>query len=500
MSLSSSARRALLASATAVAAFGLASSAQAASTTLTYQCKYPILGTEPLSVAFNLDLPDSWQPGLPTPPFAISAVASAGGDTTSGLQLIEGLASLEGVALASTSVELPEGGSLKVKVPMKVEKLSLQVPFPDPLVLSAAGESPSLTFEEFGRARFLLDQLQFNLTARDAAGDPIILPPPTRVIGGQPLPPEVTYADADPETFDVFCKLDAGQAPPLESPVLATLDILSCSCGDQPPSTPGLIALRPGDVAQTSVNLRWQPSTDDRGIARYEIRWDGGQRTVDAPGTAALIDGLAPDTDYRFEIRAIDTAGQSSPPLQVSATTDRINSPLPVKYSYGLAGSASLKTLTKGNLPLKGSIDAELTLATGAFSADLALADTQGRLTALGFLPVTAKIGFVPSGKTTGTLLDGVLSSNSKVRIKVKEVKLFGAIPLAGGNTCQTKSLSDIALTSTDEFKPLQGGTLAGTFAISDLNGCGALNGLVSPLTAGGGNTITLKLTPKPTA
>ena len=85
------------------------------------------------------------------------------------------------------------------------------------------------------------------------------------------------------------------------------------------------------------------------------------------------------------------------------------------------------------------------------------------------------------------------------MRIKVKSVKAFGAIPLAGGNSCQTKQLSDITLKSTDAFDPTgTGGTLAGTYAISDLNGCGPLGGLVSPLTSGAGNTITVKLTPTP--
>jgi hypothetical protein len=84
------------------------------------------------------------------------------------------------------------------------------------------------------------------------------------------------------------------------------------------------------------------------------------------------------------------------------------------------------------------------------------------------------------------------------VRIKVKSVKAFGAIPLVSGNTCQTKSLSTINLASTDSFDPTgTGGTLAGTYAISDLNGCGPLQGLVSPITAGAGNTISVKLTPK---
>ena len=91
-----------------------------------------------------------------------------------------------------------------------------------------------------------------------------------------------------------------------------------------------------------------------------------------------------------------------------------------------------------------------------------------------------------------GTVLDDdQLTANLKLRIKVKSVKAFGVIPLAGGNSCQTKQLSDIALASTDSFDPTgTGGTLGGTYKISDLNGCGPLNGLVSPLTAGGGNTI----------
>ncbi|MBJ7471983.1 MAG: fibronectin type III domain-containing protein, partial [Solirubrobacteraceae bacterium] len=262
---------------------------------------------------------------------------------------------------------------------------------------------------------------------------------------------------------------------------------------DQDPTNPTVTAT----PAKTSVALSWSGATDNVGVTSYDV-FNGSTLVRNVTGTTTTVTGLTPETEYTFKVVAKDAAGNESTGGTVTSTTlPDTGGPLPVKYSYSLTGSTSLKTLTKGNLPLKGGIDAELTLATGAFSADLTLADTQGRLTALGFLPLTAKVGFVPTGKTTGTLEDGVLTSNSKVRIKVKEVKLFGAIPLAGGNNCQTKSLSDINLKSTDEFKPLQGGNLAGTYKISDLNGCGPLNGLVSPLTAGGGNTINLKLTPK---
>ncbi len=248
----------------------------------------------------------------------------------------------------------------------------------------------------------------------------------------------------------------------------------------------------------------------------------------DAPGTAAFD-----ATSLTLNLRAVDASGspvarlvtpttdlRSNPyadidgdpatfnvPCELVASTDpriattvvaRALPPGVVKYGYSLKGTTKMKTLTSGTLQLTGSIGAELTLATGAIAADLQLADTSGRLVSFGFLPVTAKIGFSPSGKTTGSLVDGVLKTNSKVRIKVKEVKLFGAIPLVAGNNCQTRSLTDISLQSTEpEFSPLVGGPIAGSFKISDLNGCGPMDGMVSPLTAGGGNTIALNLTPQ---
>ncbi len=262
------------------------------------------------------------------------------------------------------------------------------------------------------------------------------------------------------------------------------------------PTPPG--APEPVSATQTSITFTWVPSQDfDGQILGYEV-FRGDTLIGETATNTFTATGLTAGSAYTFHVVAIADDGQQIPGPSAELRTP--TNPLPpptIKYSYGLAGSTTLKTLTKGTLALKGAINAELTIASGAFTADLTLADTSGRLVAAGFLPVTAKIGFAPSGKTTGTLEDGVLKSQSKVRIKVKEVKLFGAIPLAGGNNCQTRQLSDINLQSTQaEFKPLEGGPIAGSYKISDLNGCGALNGLVSPLTAGGGNTINLNLAP----
>ncbi len=266
------------------------------------------------------------------------------------------------------------------------------------------------------------------------------------------------------------------------------------------PSVP--TALKTGAITSSTIALSWTASTDDVKVAGYNVYRDGVKVGTSAT-TSYTATGLAPLKAYSFTVEAYDEPGLVSPKsAAVSGTTIAGPVGCPEGFAcqgYTLAGSTTLKTLTTGVLPLKGGIDAQLDPSNGKFTADLVLNPTTGRLTALSFLPITVKIAFAPSGKTTGTLDDNnILRSKSFVRIKVTEVKLFGAIPLAGGNSCQTKSLSEINLTSTKAFEIFKGGTLTGQYAISDLNGCGALNGLVSPLTAGKGNTISLNLTPKP--
>ncbi len=183
-------------------------------------------------------------------------------------------------------------------------------------------------------------------------------------------------------------------------------------------------------------------------------------------------------------------------PIPQPIGCEGINEPTQVDYKYSLAGSATLKTLVKGSLPLTGSINAKLGVPSGCFKADLLLNKTSGNLTALGFLPVTAQVVIVPTEKVTGRLTGGVLTANAKFRIKPQKVTLFG-VELAGGANCQAKQVSSSVLKSTQPtFFPLQGGPIAGTFAISDLANCGALTGIVSPLTAGKGNAILLNLTP----
>ncbi len=106
---------------------------------------------------------------------------------------------------------------------------------------------------------------------------------------------------------------------------------------------------------------------------------------------------------------------------------------------------------------------------------------------------MTAKLGFKSLIPATGTLVNTSLTATAYVSIEIKSVKVFG-VTLGGGGTCRTESPSIINLRSTDTFDPYRGGTLLGKYSISDLAGCGPLTDLLSPLTAGSGNTVSVEL------
>lgn len=263
----------------------------------------------------------------------------------------------------------------------------------------------------------------------------------------------------------------------------------------QDPTKP--TGLQTGAVTSSSVALSWTASTDPDGqVVAYNVLRDG-TKVATVTGTSAVVTGLATNVDYAFTVQAVDNEGRVSPPSEPVRV--KIAGPKPpVHVDYALAGKTVVKTLARGELKLTGALGADFA-ASGAFAGDLTFNDATGRLVAGGFLPITANIGFVPTSKTTGTLdqTTGVLTTNTKVRIKIKNLKMYGFLPLVGGNSCQTKSLTDLQLKSAPGFQPQVGGTLSGTYKISDFNGCGTLQGLVSPLVAGAGNTIELGLTPK---
>ena len=88
-----------------------------------------------------------------------------------------------------------------------------------------------------------------------------------------------------------------------------------------PPSAPS--GLHTTSVGATSVALAWSASTDNVGVAAYDV-YAGGSvvATVSGSTTSATVSNLGPNTGYTFTVKARDAAGNvSAASAPVSVTT-----------------------------------------------------------------------------------------------------------------------------------------------------------------------------------
>ncbi|HEX2317088.1 MAG TPA: hypothetical protein VHJ17_25305 [Thermomonospora sp.] len=165
----------------------------------------------------------------------------------------------------------------------------------------------------------------------------------------------------------------------------------------------------------------------------------------------------------------------------------------PVSYAYTLEGSSHVLR-TEASTPLKGDVAVKLDPATGGLTADLTLARSSLRFALMGGIPVRADIVFAPTGPVTGTFKDGVLTTESRMLVKLPVVRILG-LPIAGGDKCETVYPTYVKLTSDGPFDLATGGTLKGTYTLPKFEGCGRYEDLVSGMASGPGNTVDLKLT-----
>ncbi|MEU0098141.1 fibronectin type III domain-containing protein [Streptomyces sp. NPDC006267] len=119
----------------------------------------------------------------------------------------------------------------------------------------------------------------------------------------------------------------------------------------QRPSTPEGVTAQAS--SSTSVHVMWEPASDNRAIAGYEVyREKTKVRSVPATKHMIDVDGLAASTDYTFTVRSKDAAGNLSAPSTVVPVTTQATPPdddepptAPAKLTGTIQGSRAA-TLT----------------------------------------------------------------------------------------------------------------------------------------------------------
>lgn len=161
-----------------------------------------------------------------------------------------------------------------------------------------------------------------------------------------------------------------------------------------------------------------------------------------------------------------------------------------LQVSYDVAGTSVVaktqSTVTLGPSTLTADVNYD-----GTFTASLPLPSATTSFRALGLLPVSATVSFVPAGPVTGLLGGGRLQSTASYYLKLSNVKAAG-LPAFVGSHCQTAA--PVSISTSGPFNVAAGGTLTGTYTIGRFSRCGLTTGLINLLIPGGGNTVSLTL------
>jgi fibronectin type 3 domain-containing protein len=110
-----------------------------------------------------------------------------------------------------------------------------------------------------------------------------------------------------------------------------------------PPTTPGDLTAKAS--SPTTVNVQWQASSDNVGVAGYYM-WRNGTALPNTIGTTFKDSGLTGSTTYTYQVEAYDLAGLVSQPATVSVKTTNSSPPNPPTNLAGKAVSASQINLT----------------------------------------------------------------------------------------------------------------------------------------------------------
>lgn len=558
--------------------------------TLTYRCAFPLIGDQELKVHISTNMPKVAVVDKPTVPrLTFDTVSTVNGKTTTGLRA-QDAATLEGAARASAVLEAPQfANGLAVAPYAAMDKT--RIPPGGPFEVGARGSTPGLWFERPGKGRLVLKDLTLYPVLRKAdggltdlgddvkvpctrtAGDPVLAEfdivesddqPPSRpgrpALTGQTArtaaldwggsdddiglsgyeiyngdtrlavtyggDTAVTVTGLEPNTdysLTVKARDYGGNLSQASDPV-------SFRTGPDvpervPPTTPGKPSVT--HTGGTWVRMKWPESTDNVGVAAYDIFQDG-RPAASFPGTGAdgWVEGLQPLRTYTFTIRARDAAGNVSgfsPPITVR--TDK-GTPAgcgaypdaPAKlasrgcvYMAGFANVEKLHGAAVINEPDQNPVFANVAYRTVEKESIEARFRFSGPLRSratfltFGFMPTTATIELtqVGEGRMTGRYVHNQgydLTATTEVSVRIHDATASGA-PLDLGEHCRSSRPMELKLTAepADFTDILEGGLLTGDGTIPPFSGCGGnedMDRIFIGAISGAGNYLKIRQGP----
>jgi hypothetical protein len=431
----------------AAAVFLTAGSSSAATVTksLNFTCPFPIVGNKTVAVQIQATLPDAATVGQPIKTTGFSTTATVDATTASALTIV-GAATVSGTADAS--VVITTGSDVQtLDIPNLTIPTTPTPPSGQSLTTVASGTVPDVTPTVAGNAVLTVGNFNVTLTPLTSAGQPTGL-----------------------GTFTLACTLDAGQDN--------TLTTIPVSPGTPPTTTTTAPPTTTTTVPPTTTTTTVPPTTTTTTVPPTTT-------TTTVPPTTTTT--TVPPTTTT----TVPPTTTTAPPTTTTTTTP----PSGLNIAFNVNGTTHIKKLNTDLVLGPGKLATTIDLATGQFNGDLTLPEASGSFKLFGFLPATAKVQFIPVGKTTGTLQGTTVTSNSKVTIRLTDIRVFGVPLLMGADKCQTGKPATLALKS-DNFSPVAGGTVSGTYTVPDFTGCGLVTPIINLTMAGPGNTVSLGLKP----
>lgn len=155
-----------------------------------------------------------------------------------------------------------------------------------------------------------------------------------------PHPDYIRYAFQNNPFFMQFYNSENLPGPPF---------LIKLSADTIPPTIP--LNLKANLISTNFVNIAWNSSTDNVGVAGYKIYLNGVFYSTSSD-TARKVLGLSPATTYNFYVTAYDEAGNESAISNiVNATTLAVLPPAPVFCTVMEAENATLVGVTVANSP-----------------------------------------------------------------------------------------------------------------------------------------------------